>query len=161
MIPALTPRDIKGLTEKLGDILVGDWVRVLMHDKDRHGTYVVAGEVYHSKVTGNLAVCSQALTQRGGKPSPLLRGFEPTTTLDEGDDMSEALHGDLVSAIITPVGNVKGGTITGTALAGTTDDLITVAGFILEGSRVEDYLIHDHQDENAPMREPATVPEEG
>lgn len=153
-LPILKKRNLSGLRDDIADLEVGDQVRVHLRDKDRHGDFIVSGEVYLS-MSGELSVCGFGLVDARGKPMPMLMAFDSNTPDPMGRIGGRAEHGQVVRVSVTDAGSTKGGAITGVALAGDSDDLILVGGYIVGGVRTSSVLVTD-ETVAMDLRTPAT-----
>lgn len=155
MIPAPKRRNVARLKEQLADIEVGDEVFALFRD-DRHGVFTIFSEVYET-TAGDWLLGGHPFASKS-KPSDVLLEIEPDFD-DSGGAETEVSHGDLVSVIVASAGRLPGAEVTGTALAGHCDDMLTVAGYIVGGKRVKQAWVHEISDPAVQKRQPATEAE--
>lgn len=148
-VPVIGRRKLSEIKEALADVSAGSEVCVMIRDKDRHGDFVVFGEVYEPKTSDGLWVGGWRIADAKSQPTAELMAFLDPDNWIEGDDADARIvrHGDIVTCDVAAAGSVKPSTITGTALAGESDDFLTCGSYIIGGVRAELSLIHGRNEE--------------
>lgn len=152
-IPEIGRRRLSEVRDDLERYDVGDYVCVVLNDKDRHQDFVIFGEIHELQTAEGLWVGGWRISDAKGRPAPELMAFIDPDIEIEGDEIAGQTisHGDIVTCEVSSAGNICESTITGVALAGEGDDHLTCGSYIIGGIRARADLLHGHRD-NVPKR---------